>query len=161
MKENKQGEFILTLFFLAFFVILTLISMTYSPKARRMPLVVMIPGLAFCAVSLATKAIKKRRTPEQREDEPAETDNGKALGAEPLAENKKMLVMFGWIVLLVGMIWIVGFLITIPVYTILFMRSMKESWRSSLLFAAIGFASLYFLFVVGLHMELYPGLIFR
>jgi hypothetical protein len=59
------------------------------------------------------------------------------------------------------MIWMVGFLITIPVYTLLFMRSRKESWRLSLFFAAFGFVALYFLFVVGLHIELYPGLIFR
>jgi hypothetical protein len=160
MKGDK-GESILTLFFLAFFVILILTSMTYSPKARRMPLVVTVPGLVLCGGWLATKAIKKRRAPKQREDGPAEKDEGKTLSTEPSAENKKMLVMFGWMVFLVGMIWVVGFLITIPVYTILFMRSMKESWRSSLLFAAFGFASLYFLFIVGLHMELYPGLIFR
>ena len=165
MKGNKQGEFILTLFFLAFFIVLIAISMTYSPNARRMPLVVMVPGLALCAVLLITKAMKKGRTAEQRAEQPdegpAETDDGEASSIEPSAQNKKMLVMFGWMILLVGMIWIVGFLVTIPVYTILFMRSLKEPWRLSIIFGIVGFIVLYFLFAVGLSMELYPGLIYK
>ena len=69
--------------------------------------------------------------------------------------------MLGWIVLLVAMIWILGFLITIPVYTILFMKSLKESWRLCIIFAVAGFAILYYLFAVALNMELYPGLVFQ
>ncbi len=164
MKEQKQGEFILTLFFLAFFSILIVISMTYSPNARRMPLVVMVPGLALCAVLLVKKAKKgsaAEHRQEQQEHEPTGTDDGGTANTKPSAENKKMLVMFGWMILLVGMIWIVGFLVTIPVYTILFMRSLKEPWRLSIIFGIVGFIVLYFLFAVGLNMELYPGLIYQ
>lgn len=72
-----------------------------------------------------------------------------------------MFVMFGWMALLVGMIWIVGFLVTIPVYTIMFMKSLKESWKLSIIFGVTGFIVLYFMFVYGLNMELYPGLLFQ
>jgi Ca2+/Na+ antiporter len=162
MKESKRGEFILTLFFLAFFVILIGIGMTYSPNARRMPITVMIPAAVLCVVVLVKNANQKRRAQEQGEDKPVKNDIGEAAGAKLLsAENKRMFVMFGWMFLLVGMIWIVGFLVTIPVYTILFMRSLKETWRLSIIFGVVGFIVLYYLFAVGLSMELYPGLIYQ
>ncbi len=159
MKESKQGEFILTLVFLAFFVGLIAISMTYSPNARRMPLTVMIPGALLCVVVLV-KQVRSMKAPaeEGQEDKPADE---KASGAGSSAKTRKMFVMFGWMILLVGMIWTVGFLVTIPVYTILFMRSLKESWRLSLIFGVVGFIVLYYLFVVGLSMELYPGIIYQ
>ncbi len=161
MNSKKRGEFILTLFFLAFFVVMMLISMTYSAKARRMPLVVIIPGVALCAAMVLKMTTRKGHEPERREAESAETEDSEPSGLEAKEEKKKMLVMFGWMALLVGMIWIVGFLVTIPVYTILFMRSLKESWRLSIIFGIVGFIVLYFLFVVGLEMELYPGLIYE
>jgi predicted cobalt transporter CbtA len=158
MKENKQGELILALFFLAFFVVLTLISMTYSFKARRLPLIVAIPGIALSAVQVLKE---RKRLQTTKEVESVETHDSETPDTEAPHAKKNLLVMMGWMVLLVVMIWIVGFLVTIPVYTLLFMKSMKESWRLSIFFAAAGFAILYFLFVVGLNMELYPGLLFQ
>lgn len=162
MKTNKRGEFILTLFFLVFFVILTLISMTYSPKARRMPLVVMVPGLLLCLALVVKETIAGRRVSgEKQKEAPGEGDDEQASAPERTEEKKRTLIMFGWMALLVGMIWVTGFLVTIPVYTILFMRSLKETWRLSIIFGIVGFIVLYFLFVVGLRMELYPGLVYQ
>lgn len=161
MKGNKPGELILTLFFLAFFVILIAISMTYSPKARRMPLVVMVPGLVLCTGLAAAQALAKRRPRKSQPAKETKTGDDKASGLSSRDETKRMLIMFGWMILLVGMIWVVGFLVTIPVYTLLFMRSLKESWRLCIIFAVCGFIVLYLLFVVGLNMELYPGLVFQ
>jgi predicted cobalt transporter CbtA len=158
MKEKKWGKFILALFFLVIFVVLTLISLTYSHKARRLPLIVAIPGIALSAVQV----LKERKLLQAtKKVESVETHDSETPATEAPHAKKKLLVMIGWMVLLVGMIWIIGFLLTIPIYTILYMRSMKESWRLSILFAAAGFAILYFLFVVGLNMELYPGLLFQ
>jgi hypothetical protein len=161
MNRKKRGELILTLFLLAFFIFLMLISMTYSLKARRMPLVVIIPGIVLCTVMAFRIATGKKDGPKQPKSESAETENGESPGLEGKEVQKRMWVMFGWMGLLVGMIWIVGFLVTIPVYTILFMRSLKESWRLSIIIGVVGFIVLYFLFVVGLEMELYPGLIYE
>ena len=157
MKENKRGEFILALFFLVFFVTLLLISMTYSPKARRLPLLVGIPGAALTAAQVI-KEIGRRRG-KAGEAKGVEPENAEA--ASQKGVDKKLLTMLGWMVLLVAMIWILGFLITIPVYTILFMKSLKESWRLCIIFAVAGFAILYYLFAVALNMELYPGLLFQ
>lgn len=161
MKTSKRGEFILTLCFLAFFVIMTLISMTYSPKARRMPLVVMVPGLVLCAALVVKEMTDRRRVAGKKQKAPAAGDDDQGSAPETTEEKKRMLIMFGWMVLLVGMIWVTGFLVTIPVYTILFMRSLKENWRLSIIFGVVGFIVLYFLFVIGLSMELYPGLIYQ
>jgi hypothetical protein len=158
MKESKRGELTLALFFLTFFVALTIIGMSYSPKARRLPLIVAIPGIALSAAHVL-KEIKRHRA--TAEIEPEAVDNSGTADVEAAHAKKKLPVMIGWMALLVAMIWILGFLTTIPIYTILYMRSMQESWRLSIIFAISGFVILYFLFVVGLHMELYPGLIFQ
>ncbi|MDP2269060.1 MAG: tripartite tricarboxylate transporter TctB family protein, partial [Deltaproteobacteria bacterium] len=158
MKENKRGELIPALFFLTFFVGLTLISMTYSPQARRLPLIVAIPGIVLSAAQVL------RETRRLRAPAAVETGEGNNSGPADIAgphAKKTLPVMMGWMALLVTMIWILGFLITIPVYTILYMKSMRESWRLSIIFAISGFAILYLLFVVCLNMELYPGLIFQ
>lgn len=154
MKGTGWGEKILAVFFLTFFAVLILTSMTYSSKARRMPLVVLVPGIVLTAAEVFRGTIKRGAA--------RKANKQKAKGQDSeTPERKKLLEMIGWVILLVGMIWTLGFLITIPLYTLSFMRTRKETWRISLLFAAFGFASLYFLFVVGLRMELYPGLIFR
>lgn len=160
MKEKKWGKLMLNLFFLAFFVTLAVISMTYSAKARRMPLVILLPGIVLSAIVTVRDAIGPR--PKRRGEQViAEAEDKESGPPAPPDEQKRMFIMFGWMALLVGMIWIVGFLVTIPVYTIVFMRSLKESWRLSIIFGITGFIVLYFLFVFGLNMELYPGLIFQ
>ena len=161
MRGKIGGELILALFFLVFFVTLLSISMTYSPMARRMPLVVILPGLALAAVMVIREAMPKQSILQREEEDLGEMVDGEPVRGKPPAETKRMFVMFGWMFLLVGMIWIFGFLVTIPVYTILFMKSLKESWRLSIAFGVGGFILLYGIFVFGLSMELYPGLIFR
>jgi len=163
MKEKGCGQLILNLVFLAFFVTLILISMTYSAKARRMPLVILIPGAVLALIVTVKDVSQQRSVPERREVEAEgeEIEDGELEGVAATDHTKKMFVMFGWMALLVGMIWVAGFLVTIPVYTIMFMRSLKESWRLSIIFGVAGFIVLYFLFVCGLNMELYPGLIFQ
>lgn len=163
MKEKGRGQLILNLVFLAFFVTLIVISMTYSAKARRMPLVILIPGAVLAVIVTVKDISRKGPAPEEREisAEEEEIEDTEPAGLAATDQNKRMFVMFGWMALLVGMIWVVGFLVTIPVYTILFMKSLKESWRLSIIFGVAGFIVLYFLFVVGLNMELYRGLIFQ
>jgi len=162
MKGKKRGQLILNLVFLAFFITLIMISMTYSPKARRMPLVVLIPGAVLAMIVTIKDVTKKGHGSERREviTEGEEVEDGELEGPAAREHNKKMFVMFGWMALLVGMIWIVGFLVTIPVYTIMFMKSLKESWKLSIIFGVTGFIVLYFMFVYGLNMELYRGLLF-
>ena len=156
MKTRRSGEVFLAALFFGYFAVLVGISLTYSPKARRMPLVVMVPGLALAGANLMKAAAERRAAPPP----PVEAAGAEAEGGESSGEPQRLFLMIGWVLLLVLMIWIAGFLITIPVYTLLFMRVMKESWRLSILFAVSGFAVLYLLFGVTLHIELYPGLLF-
>jgi hypothetical protein len=160
MKDKKRGEIILSIFFLAFFIMLTVISLGYSAKSRRLPLIVGIPGIALACVEVYRRSIKRppsapRRKGARGAHEADEEDDAGTV------DFRKAAAMIGWVALLVVMIWIFGFLVTIPSYTLLFMKVRKESWLASILFAGIGFAALYVLFIVALHIELYPGLIFK
>ncbi|MBI4633392.1 MAG: tripartite tricarboxylate transporter TctB family protein [Deltaproteobacteria bacterium] len=155
--NKEKGNLIMAFFFLTFFTGLTLIALTYSIKASRLPLLVSVPGVLLSAAQVFREAriLKAARKTETAENGHETSDRPRASG-----KGKKLLLMLGWMVLLVLMIWVFGFLATIPVYTLLFMRSRQESWFLSIIFAVSGFAILYFLFVVGLNMELYPGLVY-
>jgi hypothetical protein len=153
--KRKGGERIFACTFLFIFVVLVIVSMGYSKKARRLPLVVGIPGVMLAAVEVAKGTRLKRRAPEPKESTVVEQEAG------AVERQRGPLMAIGWVVLLVGMIWVFGFFIAIPVHTFLFMRTRKESWGLTLFIAAIGFAVLYFLFDMTLNLELYPGLIFR
>ena len=158
MKERKRGETALALFFLAFFLVMTIISLTYGPKTRRLPLIIGIPGLVLAVVEVF-KGIRGPLSPSRPSG--TEGQKGDAIGLSLSDEQKRVLGMIGWVFVLVGMIWVFGFLVTIPLYTLVFMKVRRESWLASLLFAVIGFAVLYLLFIVALNIELYPGLVFE
>jgi hypothetical protein len=154
--NKAKGKLMMALFFLTFFTVLTAIALTYSIKASRLPLLISIPGIGL-SIAQVWREARSLRTPTTNGEEKQEDEES----PEKSKNSAPLLLMLGWMVFLVLMIWLVGFLVTIPFYTLLFMKWRKESWFLSLLFAVAGFAILYFLFVVGLNMELYPGVVYE
>ena len=69
--------------------------------------------------------------------------------------------MIGWVALLIGMIWVFGFLITIPVYMILFLKTKGEKWPLTLCLAVGSWGFLYWIFAVTLKIILFPGILFN
>jgi hypothetical protein len=145
----KRGEAILACIFLGIFLVVVIAATGYNRKARQMPLVVGVPGLVLSAGEVARQVFRKR---EPRLKETA------ARGSD---EYKKTLRAIGWMVLLVALIWILGFTIGLPLFSMLFMKARKESWVTSVIITLIGVSVIYFLFGMGLEMSLYKGLLFQ
>ena len=110
MKERKRGETALALFFLAFFLVMTIISLTYGPKTRRLPLLIGIPGLVLAAVEVfrGIQGFLPASKPSA-----SGAQKGGTRGLSLPDEQKRVLGMIGWVFVLVGMIWVFGFLVTI------------------------------------------------
>ncbi len=151
-----RGETIFGLILLIAFMIIVGVGMGYSRKAKMLPLVLGIPGVILTAAIVIRESFmrpKEEVSQERPSDQEADT--------QAPDEQKKVLAMIGWVALLVGMIWAFGFLITIPVYMILFLKARGERWLLALCFAAGSWAFLYWIFAVALKIVLYPGILFE
>ena len=93
-------------------------------------------------------------TAENRKDEPgspvAETDRDKM----------SLLAAVSWIAGLALMIWILGFIIALPLFTFIYVKLNGEMWRWAAMLSAAMLAIVYICFVVLLRMPLYEGLVF-
>jgi len=149
-----KGETIFALILLAVFVVLVGVGTGYSRKARMLPLVLGIPGLILAGVIVSRSCARPGPTPGKAAPQERSAD-------EQAGDQKKVLIMIGWVALLITMIWVFGFLITIPVYMVLFLKTRGEKWPLTLGLALGSWAFLYWIFAVTLKIILYPGILFN
>ncbi len=157
----KRGEAILACTFLGIFLFLVVIATGYNPKARRMPLVVGIPGVVLSMVEVARQTIGKRRSGGVKAAAVTSGQEGSQTDLARSDERQKILRSIGWMVLIVILIWAFGFIIGLPLFSMIFMKAKKEGWVMSIAVTAAGMGVLYFLFMKALEMDIYRGLLFQ
>jgi len=72
-------------------------------------------------------------------------------------EYKEQLFGLGWILVILPMIYFLGFLISIPLYLFIYLKSQGEKWSFCLIMTAIVGICFYFIFVVALELVFYEG----
>lgn len=73
---------------------------------------------------------------------------------------KKQLAGVGWLTLLLAMVFVLGFLVAVPVFVLAFLRlAAGQSYRRSLSLAAGALAFVYGIFVWLLEYDLYNGIV--
>lgn len=112
----------------------------YPPEARVIPLVAGVPGLALALVNLY-----------------------RSLKAKPASKGARIqseAATFGWIILLVMLVWVFGFLIALPLFLVVFLRRRSgENWRVTVVETAVILLAVYFLFYRLLNIPLNNGLL--
>jgi hypothetical protein len=163
-----QGRHYFSLFWVLFFALIIFLSFGYHYKARLIPLVVCIPCFVFAIyrfyVELTGKEeeapVEEHMGLKEIQAQVGEVSLGKKV-REKVDEAEKRRRFFDillWIAIFLILIFMVGFLIAIPVFTLAYMRAKKESWLMSSL-SSIGLtAGVYLAFVVGTESYLYEGL---
>ena len=181
MKMKPKSYF--TLFYMAFFIVVIIGSMGYTRKARLIPLVVAIPCVGLSIAQFVLDLGKGRKKGRSIEDdlfrdvmEKVGLQEGVTEGAkekEAKKEEKKMEEKSGlgrakplfkilfWILVFYLSIFLFGFLIAIPLFTILYMHFQKERWRVAVGCAAGLWLTVYLAFSVIAKISLYEGLVFR
>lgn len=146
--------------FAAFLTLATLFLVVtaagYSSKARLIPLVVGLPTLALAAFQVwgMMKKPAADHACEVDEDEDVVPCADEKL--TPRTEARSL----AWVVGCFASIWILGFLVGLPLYAFLYAKVRGgEGWLLSLIPAAVSFAVLYGVFVQGLHVPLYEGVV--
>ena len=92
------------------------------------------------------------------EEGPVETELEKETGAK--VERRRLITALGWLVGFFVTIYVMGYLIAIPAFAFSYVKVQGRSWLKSAVFAILLLAVLYAMFVLGLKVRLYKGLIF-
>jgi hypothetical protein len=172
-----KGKSYFNLFFILFFLFVIIGALQYSAKARLIPLVVALPCLALAigqfVLDLIGKEGGKGRSIEDdlfrgvmeklvhQEVISADEEKREKKGKKERGKAGALLSISLWIVFFAVLVFLFGFYITIPLYTVLFMRAKGDSWKLSLSVALGLWLTVYLSIAVAAKLSLYEGWVFR
>ncbi len=161
-----------TLFTLAVFVLVLgflVLSLDYQPRARLVPLIIAVPTLLLTLLQLLIDMVPAvaRRFSFLQEYDLFGIDTGRA--AEPSEETgsssavyRRELNFAAWLLLLIALIYFLGYLVAIPLFLILFLRlRSSESWLMTLSITAVTWAFVYVVFIVVMGAPLHEGVVWK
>ena len=143
-------------FLLVLFAVMMAEAITWNFYAKIIPMIVGVGAISFCSLSLLNDLFK------------AETNKAKTLAAEargevaekihmdiassikhlpPLTIFLRGVIFFGWMVLFLVLMALIGLIPTVPIFIVAFMRvEAKEPWKIVIPMAVIMTVFIYFLF---------------
>lgn len=134
----------------AVFAVAAYLALAWSEIARLFPLAVAVPGLILALLAIVLPA----RT------EPAEPEDDEELSGNELV--RRTAITIGWILGFFAAVYLLGFLISIPLGAVAYMRIIgRERWGTTLGVAAGCWAFIYALFDRLLHVPLPIGELLR
>ena len=139
-----EGRILVSGIMVVVFATAVLLSFTYAPDARFLPLVIGIPGLLLSSVQLI-KEMRERPEP-----------------VAPPEERRREVRMFAWCIGFVGALVLFGFLYAGPALVAAYLYfSGRERWYVALAAALFAWAVLYGIFEWFLGLPLFEGLLFQ
>ena len=141
-----SGKIAVSAVMLAIFAGMVAMATAYPPDSSFLPFVIGIPGTVLCAVQLAIEIATARR------------EAGQRLSAESRASLRKAAVLFGWLIVFMVAILLLGFLYAMPLVLFAFLRlNQREPVRLSLSLAGGGLLGMWLIFDVLLELPLHNG----
>ena len=125
-----------------------------SYEAKGFPMYVSASLLVVCLVRLALMFLDMRtqdRTTVQRSDEERTAARAAALNT---------MKGFFWIAFIPAAFILLGMDISFPLFEIAFLKSRKEKWSTSILFAVVVYLVIHYGFGVFLQLRIYEGILF-
>jgi FtsH-binding integral membrane protein len=169
-EMKLKGKHYFDIFWIVFFAGIMITSFGYRYKARLIPIVVTIPCLAFAICRFYMDLRGKEDEGMTGEDlllkgikDKVETTSDSFRQHEkqridPAEKRRRFIDIVLWVLIFLGLIFTVGFLYAIPIFTLAYMRIHKEKWVLSILCAGGLCLGVYLAFVVGTQSYLYEGL---
>ncbi|MFC1815885.1 tripartite tricarboxylate transporter TctB family protein [Thermodesulfobacteriota bacterium] len=131
--------------------IIIVISMGYSYEVKRFPLIIGFPVTAL----LVAIIIKEIRAKAELKDTPQEVEIPRKI------VWYNYLVAPFWMAVFLLKIYLIGFLLGLPLFTFLYLKLHNQSWLLSIILPLVMATIIYGGFIVGLKMQLYEGLLFQ
>jgi amino acid transporter len=120
------------------------VTLGYPSDARFFPIIV----VSLCGVVALYKLVKTYR---QKDEKTPEPDKG---------YRRQFIFVVGWIVALVLIIWLLGFVVGLPLYTFAYIKTHEKGWRWAIVLPTMMFLMAYIGFEILLQSPLYEGLLF-
>jgi hypothetical protein len=177
-KRINYGDWIISLVLLGVMVAAYLMSSKWPSNAAFFPELLSLAAILFLLVQLAIlawAAIRGRSSARLAAATPkAAHSNGEvalvAEGDDDLGNENEFHNIFssadsrmwgeaiGWMVLFFGGMYLFGLLVTLPVFTMLYLRANKVSWLVSVLYVLFTAGVIYAIFSLFLHLPLPSGI---
>ena len=120
------------------------VTLGYPSDARFFPIIV----ISLCGVVALWELVKTYRQKDKKTPEP---DKG---------YRRKFIFVVGWIVALVLIIWLLGFVVGLTIFTFAYVKTHERGWRWAIMLPIIMFLMAYVGFEILLQTPLYEGLLF-
>lgn len=135
-------------------------AMGYNSQARLMPLLVGVPVLVL-AVLQTINDFRSQPKPKAGASQVADAvDIAQREGTARVTGLAGTLAVYGWVLLVFVMIYLIGFVATTFLYTLLFMKvRSRMGWGISLGVSAGFLAFMYLLMIMALQVQLYDGIL--
>ncbi len=171
MKLKPKAYF--DLFLIVFFGAVVIGAMGFNAKARLIPLIVGLPCLTMAIAQFILdlgKGGKKGISGEEElfkgvmdklihQEIVKEKEGGEKKAKKESGEAKRFFTTVFWVLFFVGCLYVFGFSMAIPLFTIFFMRYKREKWILTLCTAAGLWVIIYVAFAIAAGIDLYPGLV--
>jgi ABC-type sugar transport system permease subunit len=152
----KKGSIYFAVFIFVFALFFCVYSLTFSQmKTKLVPLAVSVVTLILAGIQLGTELLKKPR----KQDDKESKDAGNV--SDEKNELHLYVTYFAWSIGLILGIYLLGFLISIPIFILSFLLLHGKSLYRSALIAVITSISLYVIFVLIFKIDLYEGIALR
>ena len=157
MAKNFQLRTLLTLFFGAIFAYIVSSAWTMPIQAKLFPLTIGTLSLVLLAWTL----FKELRPSTVTED--GETGADMAFSADEATREGRLkaLELFGWLYGFVMTLWLLGFLLSIPLMIMLFLLRHRESTKLTVILPIATWLLTWGLFDELLHLPLPEGFVFE
>ena len=128
-----------------------------NPSAASFPKAILIPAVVLAAIAAFREATRKESTGPSIEIAavPVEFELEEEVHIEPAVEIRRTLIIIGWIVGFFIGIWLIGWMITVPLAILLYTRvAGRESWRVAIALGVVGWVFFDGVFDARLHIPL-------
>jgi len=149
MGGNVKREVWFPIFILVGFAFLIVYGLnTLSIRSMRFPLIIGGIGAVLALVEIIVAIIERKR------GSSSETNGGN------LKELFSHLPALAMLVLIVPLIWLLGFLVAVPLHVFFFLRFNGEKWSQSFVAAVVTGIIFYFVIYLGMKIPFEEGLLF-
>lgn len=169
MRLTDRTYFTLGIFVLV--LIFVVLSLSYQPRARLVPLAIGIPTLLLTLFQLLIDmipAVGKRFSFFQEHDVfgieagRVPENSGKQEVRTARTIHRRELSFAAWLLLLVALIYFLGYLAAIALYLPLFLKlRSREGWRMTLSITAVTWGFVYVIFILIMDAPLHEGLLWN
>ena len=134
------------------------VSITYvSLKMKLLPLI--ICGLIFILSTI--ELIKEVSNRKKIGGEAKVTAEELEVGAEASSNIRGDMIGFAWFLGLIIAVCLIGFLISVPLFIVVYLQLHGCKWRTSIMTSAVMITVIYLTFIQFLQADLYGGIFFK